>query len=94
VGIKYLAEKSAWASEQPQAIGRSKADPSSRMSAGARLTVTLYPEGKSKPQFFTADRTRSRISFTALSGRPTTLKNPLEPGVTSTSTSTRKASMP
>ncbi len=69
-------------------MGRSKPEPSLRMSAGARLTVTLCGLGKSKPQFFSAALMRSRLSLTAMSGRPTTLKSPMRPEPTSTSTST------
>jgi hypothetical protein len=61
-----------WHPASPSAIGRSNADPSLRKSAGARLMVAPCPYGKSIPQFFSADFTRCRLSFTALSGNPTT----------------------
>ena len=57
-------------------MGRSNAEPSLRISAGAKLIVTACCEGKSKPQFRSADLIRSRLSFTAMSGNPTTLKLP------------------
>ena len=50
--------------------------------------VTLWGLGNSKPQFFSAALIRSRLSLTATSGRPTTLKSPMRPEPTSTSTST------
>src|SRR5260370_11833842 len=78
----------------PSAIGRSNAEPSLRTSAGARLMVTPWGAGKSYPQFFSADLIRSRLSLTAISGRPTTLNSPILVEPTSTSTSTRYASMP
>ena len=63
----------------PTSMGRSYTVPAFRRSAGARFTV-MRETGKRKPQFFTAERTRSRASFTAVSGRPTTSKagRPLE----------------
>ncbi len=57
----------------PIAIGRSKAEPSFLMSAGARFTTTCF-RGKSKPVFLSAARTRSLLSLTAASGRPTVAK--------------------
>ena len=51
-------------------MGRSKAGPDLRTSAGARLTVTLAV-GKLRPQFLAAKRTRSLDSDTEASGRPT-----------------------
>ena len=53
--------------------GSSNAAPSLRMSAGARLTVIRFC-GSSNPAFFSAEMTRTLLSFTAPSGRPTTLK--------------------
>ena len=44
--------------------------PSFRLSAGARFMV-MRPTGKSNPQLRRAERTLSRDSFTAASGRPT-----------------------
>ena len=55
------------------AMDRSKAAPSLRTSAGERFTVTR-PVGTRKPLFFSAANTRSRLSRTAASGRPTRLK--------------------
>src|SRR4051812_31664262 len=73
-------------------MGRSNDDPAFRMSAGARLTVTRC-SGNSKPELRIALRTRSRLSRTDGSGRPTIVK-PGRPKDTSTSTSTVDASMP
>ena len=72
------------APRMPSAIGRSKAAPSLRRSAGARLTV-MRSTGKSKPAFRMAARTRSRLSRTVESGSPTVVKDG-SPEVTSTST--------
>jgi len=57
----------------PTAIGRSKWLPSLGRSAGARLTV-MRRGGSARPTAASAARTRSRLSATALSGRPTTAK--------------------
>ena len=54
-------------------MGRSYRVPTFFTWAGARLTV-IRLTGKEKPQFLMAARTRSRASFTAASGRPTTVK--------------------
>ena len=75
------------ATRRPNAIGRSKAVPSLRMSAGARFTVTRRG-GSWKPEFSRAAETRSRLSFTAPAGSPT-MVHWGRPGATSTSTSTR-----
>src|SRR5262245_20324147 len=74
------------------AIGKSNEAPYFRMSAGARLTV-IRSEGKAKPALRIAVRTRSRLSRTAESGRPTVV-NAGKPLVTSTSTRTSTASIP
>lgn len=66
--------------------------PSFFLSAGAKFMV-MRLTGKSKPQFFRAERTRSRDSFTAASGRPTSSKAG-SPWERSASTSTGNASMP
>ena len=58
------------AASTPKAIGRSNDEPALRMSAGARLTVTRCG-GNSKPELRIALRTRSRLSRTLASGRPT-----------------------
>jgi AcrR family transcriptional regulator len=57
----------------PTAVGRSKAAPSLRRSAGARLTV-IRSIGNSRPALRIAARTRSRLSRTVESGRPTVVK--------------------
>ena len=56
------------------AMGRSKPEPSFLMSAGARLMV-MRVGGMSKPEFLMAERTRSRDSRTAASGRPTVVNS-------------------
>ena len=66
--------------------------PSFLMSAGARLTVTCL-RGYRMRELLIAARTRSLLSFTAASGRPTMLTT-LSPSAMSTSTWTAKASMP
>ena len=58
------------AARTPRAIGRSNDEPALRTSAGARFTVTRCG-GNSKPEFRMALRTRSRLSRTLGSGRPT-----------------------
>ena len=80
------------AASTPSAIGRSKAAPAFRTSAGARLTVTRS-DGNSNPQLRMAARTRSRLSRTLVSGSPT-IVNIGSPNDTSTSTLTATASMP
>ena len=76
-------------------MGRSKPEPSFRRSAGARLIV-VFDGGMSYPLFFSAERTRSRLSRTAASGSPTVMKCASSSLIdeTSTSTSMRLASMP
>ncbi len=74
------------------AIARSNRPPSFGRSAGARLTVTR-PAGNSKPPLAIAARTRSLLSRTAVSSRPTT-ENVGSPAPTSTSTRTSGASRP
>jgi hypothetical protein len=49
--------------------------------------------GSARPEAISAERTRSRDSATALSGRPTIVKTTL-PGESCTCTSTERASMP
>jgi hypothetical protein len=49
--------------------------------------------GKARPMAFSAPRTRSRLSATALSARPTMVKAGM-PGLIWTWTSTARASMP
>jgi hypothetical protein len=84
-----LPKKCPMQPASPIAIGKSNAEPSFLTSAGARLIVTPCPCGNSKEQFRSADLIRSRLSFTALSGSPTTLKSVIFADPTSTSTSTR-----
>lgn len=80
------------APSSPSAIGRSKWLPSFSKSAGARLTVIRFG-GSARPSELNAARTRSRLSPTALSGKPTMEKagNPL---ATCTCTSMSRQSMP
>ena len=73
------------AASSPSAIGRSYDAPLLRMSVGARFTVILR-SGNSKPACRMALRTRSRLSLTVESGRPTTAKTG-SPPETSISTS-------
>ena len=80
------------AASTPSAIGRSNEEPALRMSAGARLTV-MRSIGNSNPELRIALRTRSRLSRTLASGRPTML-NAGRPNDTSTSTCTGQASIP
>ena len=80
------------ATRSPSAIGRSKWLPSFCMSAGARFTVIRFA-GSASPRPASAPRTRSRLSATALSGRPTTV-NAGRPAPICTCTSTGSASIP
>ncbi len=77
------------AARMPSAIGRSKRPDSFGRSAGARLTV-MRRTGNSKPQFCSAARTRSRLSRTSVSGRPT-IENDGRPFARWTSTVTSGA---
>ncbi len=70
-------------------MGRSNDGPSLRTSAGARLTV-MRREGNSYAELTMAARTRSRLSCTAASGRPT-IVNAGAAATTSASISTGKA---
>ncbi len=81
------------AARMPSAMGRSKRPPSLGRSAGARLRVMRLVLGKSKPALIKALRTRSRLSFTAVSGRPTSVR-PGKPFARCTSTCTAGASNP
>ena len=76
------------APRMPRAMGRSKAGPSLRMSAGARFTSTRVP-GILRPWLRSATATRSALSRTAASGSPTSTNLGMPPRATSTSTSTR-----
>ena len=73
-------------------MGRSYSVPCFLISAGAKFTTILLM-GKSNPEFFNAERTRSRLSFTAGPANPTSSKlgNPV---LTSTSMSTQTALFP
>ena len=83
------------AAAMAMAIGRSSEGPSLRMSPGARLTKMLRLRGQSSSEFRTADLTRSRLSSTALSGRPTSVKRGSpEAGTRSTSMTMGNASIP
>ena len=66
-----LADTCPVLTRMPMAMGRSYAGPSFLRSAGARLAV-MRRIGNSQPELRMAARTRSRASWTALSGRPTT----------------------
>ena len=74
------------------AMGRSKWLPSLGRSAGARLTVMCL-KGRPRPTACNAFLTRSRLSATALSGRPT-MASTCWPELIRTCTSTGLASMP
>src|SRR5262249_45132884 len=76
----------------PSAIGRSKRPLSFGSSAGARFTV-IRRAGNSKREFTSAARTRSRLSFTSVSGRPT-MVNEGSPVARCTSTVTSGAARP
>jgi hypothetical protein len=74
------------------AMARSNAPPVLRRSAGARLTVITYSL-RSTPSCCSADRTRTRLSRTLASARPT-IENEAGPRPESTSTRTACASRP
>ena len=73
--------------------GRSRAAPSLRSSAGARLKTTLAASDL-RPRFLIAEKIRSLASRTAGSGRPTTLTDGWLARIRSTSTVTNNASTP
>lgn len=73
-------------------IGRSYIAPSFFISAGAMFTVILAV-GYVNLQFFIEERTRSLLSLTAASGRPT-MSNLGSHELISASTSTKKVSKP
>jgi hypothetical protein len=77
---------------RPSAIGRSKWLPSLPRSAGAKLTM-IRRGGSVSPMALSAARTRSRLSATALAGRPTMVKLG-RPLLSCTSTSTSATSSP
>ncbi len=72
--------------------GKSYTGPVLRTSAGARLTV-MRRSGNLKPRFLMAARTRSALSRTAESGRPT-MEKAGSPPETSASTATAKPRRP
>src|SRR5712672_1490254 len=76
----------------PTAIGRSKRPPSFGKSAGDKLTV-MRPGGKLNPAVNNAERTRSLLSRTAVSGSPT-MKKAGRPDPRCTSTRTNGADRP
>ena len=80
------------AASRARAIGRSKWLPSLGRSAGDMLTVMTLG-GSARPMAVSAARTRSRLSATALSGRPTMTKRGM-PVESWTCTSTPRASSP
>src|SRR6266699_4368286 len=92
----YFEKPSAWswceAARMPSAMGKSNRPLSLGSSAGARLTV-MRRAGNSKREFTSAARTRSRLSFTSVSGRPT-MVNEGRPFPRCTSTVTSGASSP
>ncbi len=90
--VNAVASSCFVATRMPSAIGRSKAVPSFRMSAGARFTV-IRRGGTANPEFTSAAPTRSRLSFTAPAGRPT-IVNCGSPVAASTSTVTSYALIP
>ncbi len=81
------------AASRPTAVARSKDEPPFRRLAGARLTVMRRSHLNGIPQLRSAARIRASLSFTAESGRPTTVKRG-KPGAESASTRTRWASTP
>jgi hypothetical protein len=58
------------AARMPMAMARSNEEPVFFISAGARL-MTSFVRGIWNPFVFMALSTRCRLSFTALSGKPT-----------------------
>jgi len=76
----------------PMAMGTSKAAPSLRRSAGAKLTV-IRRRGNLNPLFSSAPRMRTLPSLIPASGKPTILQ-PGKPCDTSTSTLMGAASIP
>ena len=86
------AGRTSMLTRRPKAMGRSKWLPSLSTSAGARLTVILLG-GSARPRAFSAARTRSRDSATALSGRPT-MVNAGRPDDICTWTSIPKTAIP
>ena len=73
--VSSMARRFSWpdVASKPSAMGRSKDDPALRTSAGARFTV-MRCAGNVNPEFLIAARTRSRLSRTVASGRPTMVK--------------------
>ena len=69
---RNVGSTSPIAANKPIAMGKSNAEPSFRISAGARLIVICF-RGNLKPLFLMAGVTRSLLSFTAPSGSPTVI---------------------
>ena len=90
--LQAMLDRTRTATSSARAIGRSKAGPSLRWSAGAKLMITRT-RGPRNPLLRNADRTRSLDSWIALSGNPTSCI-PGSPGARSTSTVTGRASRP
>src|SRR5262249_23431175 len=86
------AGRSPFAARIESAAGRSSPLPAFGRSAGARFTTTFLP-GSGNPTKRSADRMRSRLSFTAASGRPTMVR-PGRPAPTAVSTTTARPSRP
>jgi len=61
---------------------------------GRRQVDVMRLKGSASPMAVRAARTRSRLSATALSAKPTTLNTPLPPSPICTCTSTSRASIP
>ena len=74
-----------------RAMGKSYADPSLRISAGAKLIITFL-RGKKNPICFKADSTRRMDSLIVESGRPT--KKHLVPWLTLVSMVINEADTP
>ena len=83
---------SPFAARIASATARSSAVPDFGRSAGARFTTTFFGGG-GKPTWRSAERMRSRLSFTAASGRPTSVR-PGRPAPTAHSTTTGTPSSP
>ncbi len=74
-------------------MGKSKDGPSFFRSAGARL-ITCVPKRYGKAEAERAERTRSALSLTAASGKPTITMRGVSVSVEFTSTSTSIDSTP
>src|ERR1019366_7740898 len=90
--FRASAGRSPFAARIARATARSKAVPDFGRSAGARFTTTFFG-GTGNPTCRSAERTRSRHSFTAASGRPTIVR-PGRPAPIAASTTTVRPSRP